>query len=137
MAATTTSVRPNRSPRIRLVWIVPAIVAIAVVVLVVNLSTSLPERKTLAIRNPTRAPVTVHASGAAGSWLGIGTIDPRSSLTFEQVSDQGSVWRFRLSVGPTTVGELRRTDGELGADRWRLTIPAGVTDQLSEARQPG
>ena len=62
MAATTTSVRPNRSPRVRLVWIVPVVVAIAVAVLVVNLSTELPSRETLTVRNPTAAPVTVHVS---------------------------------------------------------------------------
>jgi hypothetical protein len=137
MAATTTTLRPNRSPRIRLVWIVPAIVAIAVVVLAVNLSTALPGRETLVIRNPTRAPVTVYASGADGGWLGIGTLDPGTTATFEEVADQGSVWRFRLRVGAEQVAELRRTADELSSDRWRLTIPAGAADGLSESRQPG
>jgi hypothetical protein len=137
MAATTTSVRPNRSPRVRLVWIVPVVVAIAVAVLVVNLSTELPSRETLTVRNPTAAPVTVHVSGADGGVLGIGTIDPRSTLTFEEVSDQGSAWRFRLSVGPSDVADLRRTDDELAAARWRVTIPESAVAQLPEARRPG
>ena len=137
MAATTTSVRPNRSPRVRLVWIVPVVVAIAVAVLLVNLSTALPARETLSVRNPTNAPITIHATGPNGGWLGIGTVDPRSSTTFEEVSDQGGVWRFRLSVGPTEVADLRRTDGELAAAHWRLTIPEGVVDDLAESRRAG
>lgn len=116
---------------------VPVVAATAVAVLLVDRSTALPARETLSVRNPTDAPVTIHVTGRDGGWLGIGTVDPRSTTTFEQVNDQGSVWRFHLSAGPTELAELRRTDAELAAAKWRLTIPEGAADGLAPARRSG
>jgi hypothetical protein len=137
MTATTTSVRPERSPRLRLVWIVPVVIALAVVVLAVNLSTALPARQRLTVRNETGAPVTIHATGDDGGRLGLGTVDGRSGAEFDAVIDQGAVWRFRISVGPATIGTLRRTDDQLEAAGWRITIPAGAADQLPRSYRDG
>jgi hypothetical protein len=134
MTATTTDVRPRRPPRVRLVWIVPAVFAIAVAVLLVNLSTSLPGRERVVVRNATEAPVTVHTSGSDGALLGLGTVDPGATAAFEEVADQGSSWRFRFSVGPRAIGQLRRSADQLDAARWRITIPA---DSLDPAQRPG
>jgi hypothetical protein len=137
MTATTTDVRPRRPPRVRLVWIVPAVFAIAVAVLLVNLSTSLPGRERVVVRNATDAPVTLHTSGPDGAVLGLGTVDPGATTTFEEVADQGSSWRFRFSVGPHAIGQLRRSADQLDAAGWRITIPAGAADSLDPAQRPG
>jgi hypothetical protein len=137
MTATTTTIRPRRPPPARLVWIVPAVFAIAVAVLLVNLSTSLPGRERIVVHNATDAPVSVHVSGASGGVLGLGTVDPKSSVTFEEVADQGSSWRFRFSVGPQAIGQLRRTTEQLDAAGWRVTVPAGAAESLDPAQRPG
>jgi hypothetical protein len=135
MAATTTSVRPERSPRVRLAWVVPVAVALAAVVLLVTLSTSLPARESITVRNDTAEPVTVRARGADGGWAGIGTVEPRSTLRFDEVIDQGAVWRFRLTVGPDPVGEQRLGGKELAAAGWRITVPAGAAAEVEDARR--
>jgi hypothetical protein len=137
MAATTTSVRPERSPRVQLVWIVPVVIALAVVVLAVNLSTSLPARQRISVRNETGAPVTIHVSGRDGGWLGVGTVDPRSGTAFDAVIDQGATWRFRLGVGPAKLAEWSRTDDQLAAAGWRITIPADAADRLPRSHRDG
>jgi hypothetical protein len=120
-----------------LLWIVPVVLAMAVSVLFVTLATSLPDRQTVAIVNRTRAPVTVWATGEkGGGWYGLGTADPRSRTVIESVADQGGVWRFRLRVGPTVLGEIRRTADQLRASGWTVTIPADSANALPEAERP-
>jgi hypothetical protein len=100
------------------------------------LSASAPSRDTVTIVNRSDAPVTVEVSNdARAGWLPISTVDPKERDRVEAVIDQGGVWRFRLSVGPDQVGELRRTSGQLGAAGWTVTIPADVSDKLREARR--
>jgi hypothetical protein len=113
------------------------VVALAAVVLLVTLSTSLPGRESITVRNDTVEPVTVRARGADGGWAGIGTVEPRSTLRFDEVIDQGSEWRFRLSVGPTRIAEQRFTGDDLAAAGWRVTVPAGAAARLDEARRDG
>jgi hypothetical protein len=136
MAATTTSVRPRKSPRSSLLWIVPALCVVAASVFVLNLAQSTPGMKTLTVENRTTAFVTLDASGnQGGGWLGLGTVDPRARTQFESVVDQGQVWRFRLSVGPDRIGQIVRTEAQLEASNWRLVIPADVADRLRVERR--
>lgn len=136
MTTTTTTMRPRGSRRISLEWIAPAILVLVALVLIVNLSRSAPSRETLIIENHAGAPVTVRTSDEAhDGWLNIGTVDPNSRDTVEAVIDQGDVWRFRLTVGPDRVGEIRRTQDQLRDAGWKLTIPADVADQLPENRR--
>ena len=136
MTTTTTSLRPRGSRKVSLEWIAPAILALAALVLIINLSASMPERDTVNFVNRSAAPVTVAVTGdARDGWLPIGTVDPKARERVESVIDQGGIWWFRLSVGPDQVGEIRRTSEQLRAARWTLTIPADVADNLREARR--
>jgi hypothetical protein len=135
MTTTTTSVRPRGSRRISLEWIAPAILVLAALVLMVNLS-ALPGRDNVSFVNRSAAPVTVSVSDdARDSWLPVGTLDPGSRERVDAIIDQGGVWWFRLTVGPDRVGEIRRTADQLRAAGWTLTIPADVADNLREARR--
>ncbi len=136
MTTTTTSVRPRGSRRISLEWIAPAILVLAALVLIINVTTSMPRRDTVNILNRSSAPVTVEVSdGSGASWLPIGTADPGARERVESVIDQGGVWQFRFTVGPDRVGEIRHTADQLRADGWTVTIPADAADKLREARR--
>jgi len=136
MTTTTTTARPRGSRGISLEWIAPAILVVAALVLIFNLSRSTPGRQTITVENRSSAPVTVRASDdARDGWLSMGTVDPKARETVEAVIDQGGVWRFRLTVGPDRVGEIRRTGDQLRAAGWTLTIPSGVAKRLPETRR--
>jgi hypothetical protein len=136
MTTTTTSVRPRGSKRISLEWIAPAILVLASLVLIINVTTSMPGRERVNIVNRSAAAVTVEVSDGSGArWLPIGTADPNERERVESVIDQGGVWRFRFTVGPDRVGEVRRSADQLRAAGWTVTIPADAADQLREARR--
>ncbi len=131
MTTTTTEIRPGRTPRVSLSWIAPAILAIAALVLVVNLSRSMPGREDVTVVNRSGATVTVNVTGdPPDGTVGVGTFDPNSRETAESVIDQGEVWRFELTVGPDRIAEIRRTAEQLRADHWTVTIPADAADAL-------
>lgn len=136
MTTAETTVRPRRPPRSSLLWILPALLVVAAALVVVNLSQSTPNRETITVLNRTPTHVTLSVTGAArDGWLGLGTVDPRSRATFESVADQGRIWRFRLTVGPTGIGEIVRTAEQLRAADWTLSIPATTTEGLPPDRR--
>jgi hypothetical protein len=138
MTTTTTEIRPGRAPRLSLSWIAPAILAIAALVLVVNLSRSMPGRQDITVVNRTAATVTMDVSGdRPDGTVGVGTFDPKSRETAEAVIDQGDVWRFELTVGPDRIAEIRRTADQLRAGHWTVTIPADAADRLEPLRRAG
>jgi len=135
MTATTTSIRPRKSPRPSLWWIAPVLLAVVAAVFVLNLVQSVPSRDVIAVQNPTGAFVTVNVKGDRGGWLGLGTVDPKSRAEFDSVADQGQTWHFRLSVGPDRIREIVRTKDQLERSGWKITIPAGAADQLRVERR--
>ena len=136
MTTTTTTMRPRGARKVSLAWIAPSVVALAALALIVVLSGSMPARETITIVNRTGAEVTVSASDAQrDGWLGIGTIDPTARLTTREIVDEGAVWRFRLAVGPDSIGEITRTADQLRAAGWTVTIPADAADQLPPLRR--
>ena len=135
MTATTTSIRPRKSPRPSLWWIAPVLLAVVAAVFVLNLAQSVPSRDVIAVQNPTGAFVTVNARGDSGGWLGLGTVDPKSRTEFDSVADQGRVWHFRLASGPDRIGEIVRTKDQLERSGWKITIPADAADQLRIQRR--
>ena len=135
MTATTTSIRPRKSPRPSLWWIAPVLLAVVAAVFVLNLAQSVPSRDVIAVQNPTGAFVTVNVKGDRGGWLGLGTVDPKSRAEFDSVADQGQTWHFRLSVGPDRIGEIVRTKDQLERSGWKITIPASAADQLRIERR--
>jgi hypothetical protein len=138
MTSTTTEVRPRGRPHVSLAWMAPAVLVLAACLLIVNLSGSMPARESITIDNRTGAPVTVRTTGAArDGWMGLTTVDPNSRTTVESVVDQGRTWWFRLSVGPDRLAEVRRTEDQMRAAGWKLTIPAGAVDRLPEQHRAG
>jgi hypothetical protein len=136
MTTTTTTARPRGARQLSLAWIAPALLAVAALVIVVMLSMGTLGRDSVTIVNHTGAPVTLRVAGKdGGGWLGLGTVDPHGRDKIEAVIDQGSVWRFDLSVGPDHVGEITRTEDQLRASGFTLTIPKGAVDHLSERRR--
>jgi hypothetical protein len=123
---------------VSLSWIAPAILAIAALVLVVNLSRSMPGRQNITFVNQTSATISVDATGnPPDGTVGVGTFDPKSRETAEAVIDQGDAWRFELTVGPDRIAEIRRTADQLRADHWTVTIPADAADVLEPSRRAG
>jgi hypothetical protein len=136
MTATTTETRPRGARPIALTWVLPAVLVLAAILLVVNLTLGVPARETLHFDNRTAVAVRVTASddGRTG-WLPIGTVDARSNSRVAEVIDQGDVWRFRYEVGPDRIAEVRRTRDQLEAADWTVVIPAGAADALSDRRR--
>lgn len=138
MTTTIATVRPRHSRRRSLEWIAPAVLVIVAALVAVNLSRALPERHTVTFENHTGAFVTVRAADEDRSgWLGLGTLDPKSSSSFEEVGDQGNAWRFQLTVGPDRIAEIRRTGHQLRSADWKVTIPAQAADSLPLNRRSG
>ena len=135
MTATTTSVRPDKSPRASVRWIVPVLFAIAAALFVVNLAQSEPGRSAVTVENETGAYVTLSARGDAGGWLGLGTVDPRGGHSSSRSPTRATVWRFRLEVGPDRIGEIVRTRKQLEQADWMITIPADAADGLNVERR--
>lgn len=138
MTSTTTELRPDQSRRRSLSWIAPAVLVIAALVLVVNLSRSMPAREDITMVNHSGATVTLNVTGDPHDGVtGVGTVDPKSREIAESVIDQGDVWRFELTVGPNRIGEIRRTADELRSSNWTVTIPADAADRLDASQRSG
>jgi hypothetical protein len=136
MTATTTETRPRGARRITLTWVLPAVLALAAMVLVVGLTLGVPGRETLRFDNRTGVAVRVTASDdGRNGWLPVGTVDARGRARITEVLDQGDVWRFRYEVGPDRIGEVRRTRDQLEAASWTVVIPADAADALSSRRR--
>lgn len=138
MTSTTTELRPGQSRRVPLSWIAPAILVVAALVLVVNLSRSMPARDDVTVVNRSGATVTLDATDRSrDGWVGVGSVDAHDRITAQDVIDQGDVWVFRLMVGPDRIGEIRRTAAQLEASGWKLSIPADAADSLPALRRAG
>ena len=64
----------------------------------------------------------------------LAAVDPDATTRVEDVLDQGSTWRFRVSRAGTTLGTLERTRDDLQRAGWRVVIPASWDDRVVEAR---
>jgi hypothetical protein len=136
MTATTTETRPRGARPIALTWVIPAVLVLAAILLVVNLTLAVPGRETLRLDNRTGVAVRVTASDEGrDGWLPVTTVDARSRNRVQEVLDQGEVWRFRYEVGPDRIAEVRRTRGQLEAADWTVVIPADAADALSARRR--
>ena len=99
----------------------------------------MPARETITIVNRTGAPVTVARQRRGARRLA----RPRHAstrsraTTVEAVIDQGDVWRFRLTVGPTASARSAGPRTSCGPSGWTLTIPADAADRLPEHRRAG
>jgi hypothetical protein len=136
MTATTTETRPRGARRLTFTWVLPAVLAIAAILLVVGLTVGAPGREALRFDNRTDVAVRVTASDdGRNGWLPVATVDGRGRSRVDEVLDQGDVWRFRYEVGPDRIAEVRRTRDQLEAADWTVVIPADAADALSSRRR--
>lgn len=78
------------------------------------------------------ASVEVAASERDG-WVGVRTVEPEGSQTFEEVLDQGDQWRFRFSYGGAAGGELVISRSELDRRGWNIAVPDTFPDRMRAA----
>jgi hypothetical protein len=73
---------------------------------------------------------TIDASGAGG---GLGSADPGTPTTFQEVPDIGRRWTFVATYGDRQVHRVAVTRAELAANGWTVSIPATATTELEQA----
>lgn len=116
------------------------VVALAVFAAVLGVSVSSLTRgpafvERITMENPTPYNLQVVVGAPGDEALDLGTVPREGSRTFEQVPDQGESWVFALSFGQG-VGEVVVQRQQLETDRWRVTIPAGIGQELGNAGYP-
>jgi hypothetical protein len=129
----------TRPPRARpdlkwLVWIVPVLVAGAIVVAVGGRLFQGPEFvDQLTIVNDTAFDVDVDVAGSDGRVLGLKYVSAGETALVRDVIDQGDTWEFQFSYGGTDAGTLRRDRAALERSDWTVEVPATVADELEAA----
>ena len=119
---------PRRAPRTTLLF---GILAVAGVLLISQLLSAPDPVSRLTIENPTDYGMLVEVSDGHGDgWLPLGTIDRHGSTTFEQIFDNGDVWRFRLSAQSAHGGTFQLRRSQLERSNWRVSIPVRVGDRF-------
>src|SRR5690349_16861647 len=78
----------------------------------------------LTFSNPTPYALDVEI-GSAGhdSWLALGGIPPQATAAFQEVIDQGRVWKFRFSSQGVAGGQITRPRSELAGAQFTVVIP--------------
>jgi hypothetical protein len=71
--------------------------------------------------------------GSSPGRLLLAALDADATTRVDDVLDQGSTWRFRVSRAGATIGTLERSRDDLRADGWRVVIPASWDDRVVEA----
>jgi len=116
------------------------VVALAVFAAVLGVSVSSLTRspafvERITMENPTPYNLQVVVGAPGEEALDLGTVPREGSRTFEQVPDQGQSWVFGISFGGQDVGEVVVQRQQLETD-WRVTIPAGIGQELDRAGYP-
>lgn len=114
-----------------------ALAALALVVLVMRLSTETSFIERISFENPTVYDLSIEAGGPdRDGWLEIATARREATTVAEEVLDIGDVWVFRFSAQGESGGELRLTRAQLASDGWRVRIPERVGEQLQAVAAP-
>jgi hypothetical protein len=88
------------------------------------------------VDNPHEWAVNVDVTDTGrAAWLGIGTVEREEEKTFASILDQGDEWTFRFAYRGADV-ELRLTGAQLAEDRWRVTVPRQLAEELRSAEVP-
>jgi hypothetical protein len=88
------------------------------------------------VDNPHAWAVNVDVTDAGRTaWLGVGTVEREEEKSFAAVLDQGDEWTFRFAYGGADV-EVRLTGAQLAEDRWRVTVPRQLADELRSTEVP-
>ena len=135
MALRTAGTAPRRFPSItRRWWKHPDNVVIALtLVFTVAIATRLQlpaQTPPLRIVNNSALTVSLDVRPTKVSgWTGLGIASP-GQTTVDGAIDQGRLWVVRAQVGSHTATSFVVSRAQLEDQRWKLTIPSAVTDQL-------
>src|SRR5262245_41272851 len=85
----------------------------------------------VSIDNRTSYDLEVGLTDGSGSdRLLLAALDADATTRVEDVLDQGSTWRFRISRAGATLGTLERTRADLERAGWRIAVPASWDDRV-------
>ena len=118
-----------------------AIIAAVIGVLVLVVGLRLLERADhpgfvdgVTVANTSAYPVNVEVKATGNhAWLGLGTVDSRSTLTFHQVVDQGDSWVVRLNANGGAHVDVPVTRAQLTAADWRFEVTKELGARLRAA----
>lgn len=104
----------------------------AALVWLVTLGVAEPSRLDVTIANPTDYFIDVHVRPAdGGGGHGIGTLAPRSTRTFQGISDQGERWSFDFAYAGVEGATVTVPRHEVAADA--IEVPAEVAAKFEQA----
>lgn len=110
--------------------VVVAVVAVATVLITMRLveRPAMVDRVTIA--NPSSLELDIDVGGApSGDWTPTGAVEPKSTVSFYEVIDQGDTWWIRATAGGNdAVWKVSRA--QLERDGWHVSVPTSVSDEL-------
>ena len=126
--------RPGRRIRQRGDVVLTVVVVVAASILIAWVSVLLadPDRVDLVIENPTSYYVHVGVRPVEGEGrLGLGTVEPGTSMPFFEVLDQGDRWLFDYSLGGVDAPPVEVSREELSSGA--VEIPESVEELFRDA----
>jgi hypothetical protein len=136
--APDTEVRPTpaarRSVRFQWWWLAAAA---AVIVAVFAASRLLDRPSTVShvdLVNSTAYPLQVEVTDAGQhGWMPLGTAQPKTTTTIDDVIDQGGTWIVRFSRNGVVAAEVHIARADLADAGWRITVPPDAATTLAAA----
>ena len=110
-----------------------AIVAIGVLLLVRATVGGGVDHVTVRVDNRSALALQVDTVDVAGTAVGLGSADPKTLTTFQEIPDIGSRWTFVATYGGRQVHRVALSRADLAARGWTVSIPATATTELEEA----
>jgi hypothetical protein len=110
-----------------------AIVAVGMLLLVRAAVTGGVDHVTVRVDNRSALALQVDTVDGEGAGGGLGSADPRTRTTFQEIPDIGRRWTFVATYGGHQVHQVTVTRAELAAGGWTVSIPATATTELEEA----
>jgi hypothetical protein len=77
-------------------------------------------------------PSARHVQVSTGQ-VGLGWVENRSELRFDDVIDQGDWWVFHFTYAGVDGGSLVLTRQALEAAGWKVTVPSSFTERMQAA----
>jgi hypothetical protein len=82
----------------------------------------------IVVSNRTQNVVLVDVRGKSGDgWLNLGTVQPKSDMNVDEVTDQGGVWTFRFRTPGGAPQEITLSREELRSAGWNVSVPSDLS----------
>ena len=89
------------------------------------------------IVNDTEYSANVDVTGKErDGWLGLTFVEPQSSITVEDVADQGELWIFRFTYVGEYAEEIEISGRELARSDWTIEVPQSLEQRLRSLDVP-